>query len=101
MKALLLSALIVSIPSYACEGVYLKVNAEYKLQETDHFTDTNGNRIDIHFKDPLSARIELGIEDGNISYGLSHHSQWRTGFPFNNEEEIQKTELFIDYKFNL
>lgn len=102
MKKLAILLLSVSYNCFACDGPYLKIGAGYKIQETDHFYNVEtGARTNIQFSDPLSARIELGIEKGNISYGVSHHSQWRTGFPFNNEDEIQKTEVFIDYKFNL
>ncbi len=102
MKKLILVLLFLSSHVFSCDGPYLKIGAGYKFQETDHFHNVEtGGRTNIHFSDPVSARIELGIEKGNLSYGVSHHSQWRTGFPFNNEDEIQKTEVFIDYKFNL
>ena len=78
-----------------CSSTYLKVGAGYKLNET------NINWYDGSSSDPISARIELYKESGDLSYGISHHSQWFTGFPFNNNLEYSKTEVFIDYKFSL
>ena len=53
--------------------------------------------------DPITARFELGMECvwENVTCGISHHSQFLSGFPFNNNMEYQKTEVFVDYKFNL
>ena len=100
MKYLIL--LLLSSPVMACDETYIKIGAGYKLDQTDHFTNKNtGERFNIDFNDPLSARIEIGVQKGNVSYGVSHHSNWLTGFPFNDEGEVQKTEIFIDYKFSL
>ncbi len=74
---------------------YVTVGIGYKLEETS-LTFKDGN-----MSSPVSARLEMGIKDGNITYGISHHSQWFTGFPFNNDMEYGKTEIFIDYKFQL
>lgn len=83
------------------DEVYFKIGAGYKIEQTEYFynRDTQ-SRFNIDFNDPLSARIELGIESGNITYGISHHSNWLTGYPFNDHGEVQKTEFFIDYKFS-
>lgn len=83
-----------------CDEIYLKVGSGYKFVETEYIDSrTTGNRIYIN-SDPISARIETGVECGNLTYGVSHHSQWRTGFPFNDKKEMNKTEIFIDYKFS-
>lgn len=101
MKSLLLLALI-SVPVYSCDDVYLKVGAGYKISQPDKFTNKeSGQNFEIVFDDPLTARIEIGVERGNVSYGISHHSNWLTGFPFNDEQEIHKTEIFVDYKWSL
>lgn len=101
MKMLFLSVLILSC--VGCESIpdakycesYVKVGAGYIVDQTAiRWDDGKGERS------PISARFELGCEYNNISYGLSHHSQWLEGFPFNNNDEPQKTEAFIDYKFN-
>lgn len=99
MKYLIL--LMICSPVMACDETYIKIGAGYKLDQTEYFTDNDtGERFNIDFNDPMSARIEVGIQKGNISYGVSHHSNWLTGFPFNDTEEVQKTEVFIDYKFS-
>ena len=75
-----------------------KIEAWYKFDETTIRFDGE------LWEDPVSARIEIGYElNPNVSFGLSHHSQWRTGFPMNrnDENEYYKTEIFIDYKFTL
>ena len=75
------------------EDIYLKVGAGYKVDQTEiHYRDGSTDH-------PISARFELGIEDDNITYGISHDSQWFTGWPLNDDMEFQKTEIFIDYKF--
>lgn len=75
---------------------YAKVGVGYKIDELELYYDdgSSGN-------EPLSARIEAGFESENISYGVSHHSQWFSGFPFDDKVEYYKTELFVDYKFEL
>lgn len=101
MKKLILAILVISSPVFSCDGPYLKVGAGYKFSESDKFHDSvNGGMHKIENADPLSARIEIGKEHGKWSYGVSHHSQWRTGFPFNDKKELHKTELFLDYKFS-
>ncbi len=98
----LLMLLLISGCSSIPESAYLKVGAGYKLQET------NLNRIDkgvitYNMNDPLTARFELGAECfiPQITCGVTHHSQWLTGKPFNDKDEYSKTEIFIDYKFKL
>lgn len=101
MRVFILSFLILfcigceSIPDARYCDSYAKVGAGYIVDQTRiKWNDGKGDRS------PISARFELGCERKNTSYGLSHHSQWFEGFPFNNNNEPQKTEVFIDYKFN-
>lgn len=92
-------SLLIILLLTGCSSVpYIKVGAGYKLNETkidwyNKYNTTRGNH-------PISARIDLGFDYQNWSYGLSHHSQYLTGAPFNNASEYSKTELFIDYKWS-
>ena len=72
---------------------YVKIGVGYKFTETN--MEAKGKKL----KDPISARMELGMESDTISYGVSHHSQYFSGAPFNKRGEYSKTELFIDYKY--
>ena len=93
MKKSFLMLIIITTLLPACANTYFKAGVGYKVQETEIlYLEGNGNH-------PISARFEYGIEKGNVSMGISHHSQWLVGFPFNNDGEYQKTELFVDYKF--
>lgn len=83
----------------ASADFYLKVGAGYKLIETDHITMTTGEKVYFDTGGKISARIEIGDQRGRWSYGLSHHSQWLEGWPVNDSDESQKTEVFIDYTF--
>lgn len=76
-----------------CTPVYAKVGAGYKFVEYRY--------SDFKYVSPYSARIEVGVECGNFSFGIAHHSQWATGWPVNNMKEPNKTEVFIDYKVYL
>lgn len=81
---------------------YITVGAGYKFDELQlNFYRNDGTVTNVN--DPLSARIEIGYQySKNLTFGISHHSQWRTGFPFNAESaEYYKTEVFVDYKFYL
>lgn len=98
---LLLLLLIVIFSSSSKADVYLKIGAGYKLIETDYIVRTTGEKIYFNTGGPISARIEFGQEKGNWTYGVSHHSQWFAGFPVNDGDEYQKTEIFVDYKFSL
>lgn len=100
MKILIFIISIISLDASANYDYYVKIGAGYKLQETRFIIDNDTNeKIYLDFDDPISARIEIGVEHEHISYGISHHSNWFTGYPFNDKGELQKTELFIDYKF--
>lgn len=83
-----------------CDEIYIKVGAGYKFEETDLLKDERTGRTMDIISDPYSARIESGVDCGNVTWGIAHHSQWRTGAPFNDKGELSKTELFIDYKFS-
>ena len=77
------------------DGTYFKVGAGYKFDETSiRYDDGKTNH-------PVSARLELGVEENDLTYGVSHHSQWFVGPPLNDDMEYGKTEVFIDVKFNL
>jgi len=79
---------------------YVKVGVGYKFSETRYFDDyRDGSKFYIEFDDPLAARFEAGWEKGNLSFGIAHYSNWRTGWPFNNEGELQNTQIFVDYKW--
>jgi hypothetical protein len=88
-----LLAVAVSLAMVGCASnvPYVKVGAGYKFKEA------NVDWGDGSVNDPISARIELGIENGPWSYGYSHHSQWFTGPPLNNNDEYSKHEIFVDY----
>lgn len=81
---------------------YVKVGAGYKFHEPQmHYITSDGDKYEVH--DPYSARIEVYYQySDNVTFGISHHSQWATGAPFNDDNgEYYKTEIFIDYTFNL
>lgn len=95
-------AAMIMIPSICmaeCDEIYLKAGAGYKFDEQDSITyaGVDYNYVDVS---PYSARFETGVECGNLSFGISHHSQWATGAPFNETGEYYKTEFFIDYKIS-
>lgn len=82
-----------------CDEIYLKIGTGYKFDEQDSIVYEG---VELYYAQvsPYSARIESGVECGNLTYGISHHSQWATGFPFNETGEYYKTEFFIDYKIS-
>jgi len=78
---------------------YLKVGLGYKFSEQDGIrfgNDPHEYRLE---NEPISARGEVGFQNGCVSFGISHHSQWAAGWPFNDKWEYHKTELFIDFTF--
>lgn len=97
MKYLIL--LLLASPVMACDEIYLKVGTGYKFDEQDKAV-LEGKEYYYTDVSPYSARFETGVECGNLTYGISHHSQWATGFPFNDTGEYYKTEFFIDYKIS-
>lgn len=81
---------------------YVKIGAGYKFDEpTKEVRIIDGVRYEgtRDYGSDLSSRIEIGIEKGSVTFGLSHHSQWLDGWPRNDSPEYYKTELFVDYKF--
>lgn len=81
--------------------IYIKIGSGYKLIETEYLVLDDGSRMGIETGGKISARIEIGKESGNWSYGFAHQSQWFSGFPFDKDEETEKSEIFIDYKWTL
>ena len=95
MKYLLLVTLLTG-----CSSVpYVKVGAGYKLEES-HINWINKDGNVKNGNHPISARIDVGFDYQNWSYGISHHSQYFAGVPFNNDGEYGKTEVFVDYKYS-
>lgn len=109
MKFLLLLILITSFSASSSEfdvdkylaKTYITIGAGYKFQESKlTYTDENGELY--VWDDPYSARFEIGYYyNKNFKFGISHHSQWATGAPFNDGKEYIKTEFFVDYTFTL
>ena len=107
MKKLLTLLTAVMITGCANQVPYFKVGAGYKVSETEHQYCTNSHSNGfmtvstncVTGNNPISARIQLGVEDGNFRYGIDHHSQWMQGAPVNDDSEYQKTEIFVDYVF--
>lgn len=91
-------ALLIGNSAQACDEVYFKVGAGYKFVEADSLT-VKGVDHKVDGWSPYSARFEIGKQKGAWTYGVSHHSQWLTGAPFNNIKEYHKTEFFVDYKW--
>lgn len=79
---------------------YVEVGVGYKFSETRYFDDRrDGSKFYIEFDDPLAARIEIYWEHSNLRFGVGHYSNWLTGWPFNDQGEIQNTQLFIGYRW--
>lgn len=103
VAAVIASALLMFSPSAKadCDEIYLKVGAGYKFDEQKEIRlQQDSGKVYEIANSPYSARFETGVECGNLTYGISHHSQWATGIPFNDTGEYYKTEFFIDYKFS-
>jgi hypothetical protein len=94
---------LVSLLIGGCAGQqpYATVGAGYKFDEFRPNVKQDGDMYLL--SDPFSARLEIGIDGGKFQYGISHHSQWFSGKPFNDKLENQKTEVFFDYthKFSI
>lgn len=85
----------------SCDEIYLKAGAGYKFDEQKEIRlERDNTKIYEIENSPYSARFEGGVECGNLTWGISHHSQWSTGAPFNKTGEYYKTEFFIDYKIS-
>lgn len=101
MRYLLLILVLLSTNVFAGGyNYYVKIGTGYKFDEQTlvHNEYDHSQVFEIE-NSPYSARFEIGIETDKWSVGISHHSQWATGFPFNDTGEYYKTELFVDYKF--
>ena len=110
MKNLILTS-VITLTLTGCAGQvpFVKVGAGYKVDETEmvYFEKTPVFYPDepmvtntrVHGNKNPSARIDIGLEDGNWTYGISHHSNWFQGWPVNGDGEYQKTEVFVDYTF--
>jgi hypothetical protein len=109
MKTLLLATtLLLSVSTTASEfnvdsflnKTYVTVGAGYKFDESEFKFIKDGKRVKSDA--PISARIEMGYHyNKNVKFGISHHSQWLSGWPINGDKEPSKTEIFIDYTFTL
>lgn len=93
----MIRCLAVALLLSGCAGhvPYAKIGAGYKFHEAEMKWLKGGVIAD---SSPISARGEIGLECEAWSYGVSHHSQWFSGYPFNANGEYYKTELFVDYK---
>ena len=79
---------------------HVTIGAGYKVQETSLEFTRDG--VTTEWSEPVSARIEVYYQySDNVTFGISHHSQWLTGWPVNSEKEYSKTEIFIDYTFSV
>jgi len=85
--------------SASCDTAFAKVGAGYKFRESTMLVLDGVEYDTTDYNSPYSARVEVGIDCENISFGVAHHSQWADGYPFNDNAEYAKTEIFIDYKF--
>ena len=100
----IVTALIATAPTSASEfdvdkflnNTYVTVGIAHKLRE---------NTIKykgVPIEQSPTARIEVFYQySKHVKFGISHHSQWLLGKPFNDKAEYSKTEIFIDYTFSL
>lgn len=104
-KALLVVGLLASVSAHSKQSFvdkildgekYVLAGVGYKIAEAP-LQYTNSVGMKLSFNDPVSARIEAGMDYGNVRLGISHHSQWFTGAPFSDVPEYHKTELFVDF----
>ena len=95
-KQLTTVMLAVSLNAQAAEfeGVYGYVGAGYKVDEHTWNDQPFG-------RNP-TARFGIYGKWGKVKAGIDHHSQWRDGWPTdNNNVEYHKTELFVDFEICL
>ena len=99
VKVLILMAVCVMAFSNESEAgeLYLNLGAGYKLDQPSCDCFNNGKGIAP--KD--SAIIEFGVKKNNWRMGLSHHSNFSSGAPFNDRKEYFKTEVFVSYDLTL
>ena len=113
MKYLILVAMLVSFNSMSKESVFMEalkggvvyatVGTGYKFDETE-LIYTSEWGVETIGNNPYSARFELGIDydlpkNFTLQLGVSHDSQWSTGYPFNKKGEYGKTEVFADLTY--
>ncbi len=113
MKYLILVVMLVSFNSMSKESVFMEalkggvvyatVGTGYKFDETE-LTYTSSTGVKTRGNNPHSARFELGIDfelpkNFTLQLGLSHDSQWFTGYPVNKKGEYYKTEVFADLTY--
>lgn len=95
--------LIICACDYAsadCNKIYATVGTGYKFHESTSFIDEIGDKYYFEGVSKYSARLELGVVcNENLRFGVSHHSQWADGFPFDKAGEPYKTEFFVDYTY--
>lgn len=105
MKSIILGLMflcgICDYASATCSHVYGNIGAGYKFDEYNSFKTEDGRDMRLLGISPISARFEIGVECERVNFGISHHSQWSNGAPFSREDEPNKTEIFIDVKFDL
>lgn len=78
---------------------YIYIGTALKINEPDTF-DINGIKVEMDFGSKMAAVFEAGFEsDSGWKFGYSHHSQWTSGPPFNNENEYYKDSIFIGKKW--
>lgn len=82
-----------------CGEIYTKVGAGYILEAANTMV-INGKTYEFNKNTPFTARFELGVDCGILTYGVAHYSQWMDGKPFNERKEYYRTEFFVDYKFS-
>jgi len=93
--------MLAAVSAKACDEVYLKLGAGYKLQ-SEILINHQGQEY--HFVDeshPVSFRGEIGCQSGRFTYGVSKYSQWFQGWPVDNKDESSRVEVFIDVKFSI
>jgi len=91
----LLSVILVAALTSCSATPYVKVGTGYKAAESYAYWDDDNNTS---FFYDVSCKFELGLDDGELSYGFRHVSQCFIGAPFNDDNEYKKDEFFIDYK---
>ncbi len=85
-----------SLPELPPMEPYIEVGTGYKIIEPKAGSDEWQKFLD---NCKVSAHLELGVEQGPVSYGLGHFSQLFCGAPFNDQSEYSKTEVFVRYKY--
>lgn len=94
-------AMLASVSSKACDEIYLKVGAGYKVH-SEILINHGGNQYYLEDEShPVSFRGEIACQSGRFTYGVAKYSQWMQGWPVDKQDETNRVELFIDVKFTL